>query len=147
MKDTMRCLFFRFTLTLVACGLGANSAHAGFPAHNVTVRSIVPIGDFVNNQGSADDCWGYVSPSGREYALFGLHDALGVVEVTDPDNPVLLSSRRKRIRLFPDSAEFSVQPEPFQAFTYRFRLPKRARDLRGGECIQINTNALEFGFL
>jgi len=39
---------------------------------------------------SGNDCWGYVSPSGREYALIGLENRLGVVEITDPRNPVIV---------------------------------------------------------
>jgi choice-of-anchor B domain-containing protein len=39
-----------------------------------------------------NDCWGYVSPSGREYALVGLRDRVGFVEVTSPSAPVLLGT-------------------------------------------------------
>ena len=38
------------------------------------------------NSGSGNSCWGYVSPSGREYALMGLSNKLAFVEITDPDN-------------------------------------------------------------
>ncbi len=41
---------------------------------------------------SGNDCWGYVSPSGREYALMGLDSATAFVEITDPANPVVLAS-------------------------------------------------------
>jgi len=42
--------------------------------------------------GSIDgnDCWGYVSPSGREYALVGFSNGFAFVEITDPINPQLL---------------------------------------------------------
>lgn len=39
-----------------------------------------------------NDCWGYVSPSGREYALMGLRNQVAFVEVTDPKNPVWFAS-------------------------------------------------------
>jgi choice-of-anchor B domain-containing protein len=39
---------------------------------------------------SGNDCWGYVSPSGREYALMVLANQLAVVEVTDPASPVIV---------------------------------------------------------
>ena len=38
----------------------------------------------------ASDMWGYVSPSGREYALVGLQNSFSFVEVTDPSNPVIV---------------------------------------------------------
>lgn len=40
----------------------------------------------------ADDCWGYVSPSGREYAIIGLSHGTAFVEVTSPNNPQLVGS-------------------------------------------------------
>ncbi len=41
---------------------------------------------------SGNDCWGYVSPSGREYALMGVDNLMVVVEVTDPVNPVIIGN-------------------------------------------------------
>lgn len=64
---------------------------AGFPASNVTLLSWLPVGWFPGEQRSASDCWGYVSPSGREYALLGLHAAFAVLDVTDPTYPRLLA--------------------------------------------------------
>ncbi len=39
-----------------------------------------------------NDCWGYVSPSGREYALMGVNDKLVVVEITTPKAPAIVGS-------------------------------------------------------
>ncbi|MCA8960165.1 MAG: choice-of-anchor B family protein [Planctomycetes bacterium] len=39
-----------------------------------------------------NDCWGYVSPSGREYALIGTTTATVFVEVTTPSQPVVVGS-------------------------------------------------------
>ncbi len=39
-----------------------------------------------------NDCWGYVSPSGREYALMGVDNQLVVVEITTPNAPVIVGS-------------------------------------------------------
>ncbi len=41
---------------------------------------------------NGNDCWGYVSPSGREYALMGVSNKLVVVEITDPSNPLITAS-------------------------------------------------------
>jgi choice-of-anchor B domain-containing protein len=56
----------------------------GFPAVNVTLMSWLPLETFDPVLTKAMDCWGYVSPSGREYALIGLSHATGIVEVTNP---------------------------------------------------------------
>ncbi|HZW11479.1 MAG TPA: choice-of-anchor B family protein [Phycisphaerales bacterium] len=59
----------------------------GFPAENVTLLSWVPLNNFPNDQRSGNDCWGYVSPSGREYAIFGMQSGFSVLDVTDPTYP------------------------------------------------------------
>ncbi|MBX7131284.1 MAG: choice-of-anchor B family protein [Fimbriimonadaceae bacterium] len=41
---------------------------------------------------SGNDCWGYVSPSGREYALVGLNNKVAFIEVTNPSAPVLVGT-------------------------------------------------------
>ena len=65
------------------------TALAGYPAENVVLRSHLPTADF--GASFAEDCWGYVSDSGREYAIIGLSNGTGFVEITDPDNPVIVS--------------------------------------------------------
>ena len=73
-------------LTLLASG----SAWAGgFPAENVSLYSHLSLSQ-LENAGFARDCWGYTSPSGREYAIIGLEQGPGFVEITDPFNPVIV---------------------------------------------------------
>ncbi|HLO99515.1 MAG TPA: choice-of-anchor B family protein [Fimbriimonas sp.] len=38
--------------------------------------------------GNGNDCWGYVSPSGREYALAGLSNKVAFFDITNPSSPV-----------------------------------------------------------
>ncbi len=68
------------------------AAQAGtFPSSGVNLLSwlsLVDFGSFID----ANDCWGYVSPSGREYAIIGLRSATGFVEITDPANPVIIAT-------------------------------------------------------
>ena len=59
-----------------------------FPAENVSLYSHVSLEAL--NAKFAEDCWGYVSDSGREYAIIGLSIGTGFVEITDPDNPVIV---------------------------------------------------------
>ena len=54
----------------------------------VVLKSHIGLATF--GAGSGNDCWGYVSPSGREYAIMGMNNMVAFVEVTDPSNPVIL---------------------------------------------------------
>ena len=65
-------------------------AQRGFSAGNTTLMSWLSLADFPGEQLSANDCWGYTSPSGREYAIIGLRSGFGFVEITDPVNPVIV---------------------------------------------------------
>jgi len=62
------------------------SPPVSFPSAGIDLRSWLPVTDFDAAATAANDCWGYVSPSGREYALIGLSLGTGFVEVTDPAN-------------------------------------------------------------
>lgn len=57
-----------------------------FDASGVQLGSWIPLNGFPGGNTSGNDCWGYVSPSGREYAIVGLEKGFGFVEVTDPTN-------------------------------------------------------------
>jgi choice-of-anchor B domain-containing protein len=61
---------------------------ADFSNLNVNLQSNLSGADLGSG---ANDVWGYVSPSGREYAIVGLHDGTAFVEVTDPTQPCLLT--------------------------------------------------------
>ncbi|MBL8860556.1 MAG: choice-of-anchor B family protein [Planctomycetes bacterium] len=62
-----------------------------FARSNVTLFAWMPLSDFgVGSGGNGNSCFGYVSPSGREYALFGHSNGTAVVEITTPGNPVLV---------------------------------------------------------
>lgn len=64
----------------------------GFSAVGVTLMAWLPLNNFPGGHGSGNDCWGYVSPSGREYAIMGLERGFGFVEITEPGNPVIVAS-------------------------------------------------------
>ena len=61
-----------------------------FDASGVTLLSRIPVEAFPGSNAAANDLWGYVSPSGREYALMGLQNGTAFVEVTDPEAPVIV---------------------------------------------------------
>jgi len=60
-----------------------------FPASGVELMSWIPTNGFGGEQ-HGNSCWGYTSPSGREYALMCLEGKTAFVEVTDPGNPVIV---------------------------------------------------------
>lgn len=62
-----------------------------FPKRNAELLAWLPLDRFEGDHGAGNDCWGYVSPSGREYAIMGLEKGFGFVEITDPTNPVILT--------------------------------------------------------
>ncbi len=75
----------------VLIGLISQSrAQAQFQSLNVSQQSWLDLADLT--AGAGCDSWGYVSPSGREYALMGVTTKLIVVEITDPFNPVIVGS-------------------------------------------------------
>lgn len=82
---------------------------ASFPAQHVTLRAWLTLGD-LGGANSGNDIWGYVSPSGREYALIGTSHGVNVVEVTNPDLPSIIAaipgpnSLWRDIRTFRDRA-------------------------------------------
>ena len=62
----------------------------GFPASNVTLESWLPLSS-LDGAASGNDIWGYVAPSGREYAIIGTSSSTVFVEVTDPGNAQVVS--------------------------------------------------------
>jgi choice-of-anchor B domain-containing protein len=77
-------------------GPGWNETQGGspavaFPSSGVDLRSWIPLGDFDPGATDGSDCWGYTSPSGREYAFLGLNNGTGVAEVTDPGNAQIIA--------------------------------------------------------
>jgi choice-of-anchor B domain-containing protein len=70
-------------------GLGGPAA-AQFESENVSLHAWINLNTL--GAASGNDCWGYTSPSGREYALMGVSNALKVVEITNPGNPVIVGT-------------------------------------------------------
>ena len=71
---------------------GTTSANQGFPADGVQLRSWLTMGDLGAGGQNGNDCWGYTSPSGREYAIMGTTSQTTFVEITNPGAPVVVDS-------------------------------------------------------
>lgn len=74
-------------IALAVAMVGSASAQI---SSGVTLKSHIGLATF--GAGSGNDCWGYVSPSGREYAIMGLNNQVAYIEVTDPSNPVIIKT-------------------------------------------------------
>jgi choice-of-anchor B domain-containing protein len=70
---------------------GSAMAGSGFDASNVILHSWLTIAD-LGSTGRNNDIWGYASPSGREYALVGVESGTVIVEVTNPNLPVVIET-------------------------------------------------------
>jgi choice-of-anchor B domain-containing protein len=57
-----------------------------FGSNGMTLMSWLPLAEFSQAATTGNDCWGYTSPSGREYAIMGLNNGTGFAEVTNPGN-------------------------------------------------------------
>jgi choice-of-anchor B domain-containing protein len=67
----------------------AAAAVGPFNCSEVDLLGHVPVSVFGSQRGN--DIWGWTDPqTGREYALMGLDDGTGFVDVTDPSAPVVL---------------------------------------------------------
>jgi hypothetical protein len=54
-------------------------------AQNISLLARINLSTFGSQNGNS--CWGYVSPSGREYAIMGLNNKVAFVEITNPSQP------------------------------------------------------------
>lgn len=76
--------------TSLGSGVSTGSPSIDFPRSNATLLSWIPLSDFGVAQENGNDCWGYTSPSGTEYAILGMHAGTGFVRLTDPGAPEIV---------------------------------------------------------
>jgi len=75
--------------------LAASSCSGGmaaeYPCQGIDFMSRVALSSFPGSPASASNLWGYVDlDDNREYAVIGLRNGTGVVDVTDAANPVIV---------------------------------------------------------
>ncbi len=78
-------------VTVLSLALAVPAAGEVFPSQDVRLLSHIALDGFASQPTRANDCWGYVSGSGREYAFMGLKPALAVIEITNPTLPVIIA--------------------------------------------------------
>lgn len=85
----------RFSYCALSCALvlcaSAVPVSAQFASDNVSLYAHLDLSE-LGGASNGNDCWGYVSGSGREYALMVVSNKLVVLEITDPGNPVIVGS-------------------------------------------------------
>lgn len=72
-----------------------------FPSHGIRLMAWLTLPEF-DSSSSGSDCWGYVSPQGREYAIMGLRNGTGFVDITNPGDPQILAVIPGAISLWRD---------------------------------------------
>ncbi len=77
-----------------------------FDAMGVKLLDRVPLTAFDSGSTRANDVWGYVSPGGREYAIIGLTQGTGFVDVTDPTESVVIADISDAASTWSDMATF-----------------------------------------
>ena len=91
LRSKSKC-FSVFALLSAAMLLATPKPAAGqFTSNNVSLRARLDLAA-LGGASVGNDCWGYVSPAGREYALMGVSNRLVVVEITNPAGPVIVGS-------------------------------------------------------
>lgn len=67
----------------------ADGRAGAFPCNNVDLLSFIPLSEF--DAESGNDVWGWTDPrTGKEYALMGLSNGTGFVDISSPTRPVNL---------------------------------------------------------
>tara|TARA_R110002072_G_scaffold42064_9_gene117762 strand:- start:41098 stop:43323 length:2226 start_codon:yes stop_codon:yes gene_type:complete len=69
----------------------ATQRGGGFDSENITLLAHIPLNNFTGvDSTEGNDCWGYVSTSGKEYAIMGLMGGYGFVDITNPSSPIIV---------------------------------------------------------
>ncbi|MFQ5430741.1 MAG: choice-of-anchor B family protein [Phycisphaerae bacterium] len=106
-RKNARIAVAALTGVLVLGFLGVSSAAAQFTSDNVTLNAHLTLADLgAPVSGNGNDCWGYTSPSGRDYALMGVSDKLVVVEITNPAAPFIVGNVSHTNSLWADIKTF-----------------------------------------
>ena len=81
----------------------ADTQRGVFDSSNITLLAQIPLNNFFGiDSSSGNDCWGYVSGTGREYAIMGLAGGYAFVEITNPTSPVIVDTVNGPVSLWHD---------------------------------------------
>ncbi|MEQ8766889.1 MAG: choice-of-anchor B family protein [Planctomycetota bacterium] len=105
-----------------------------FPAQGIELLSWLTLDDF-GGMSSGNDCWGYVSPSGREYAIIGLSHGTGFVEITNPTQPTIVSVQSGPTSLWRDIKTYQ---------TYAYAVSEGGGGIQVFDLSQIDSGVVTF---
>ena len=101
------------------CENGFAGDHA---CENMDLLSHVPLSSFSTNPSAANDVWGFYDVNdGREYAIMGLRNGVGVVEVTNPELPRMVGSVASQSTAWRDIKVyqyFNTQSRRWESYAY-----------------------------
>lgn len=78
--------------TAVGSGLTSGGSGAAFPRNNATLLSWLTLPDFGPQHNNGNDCWGYTSAAGTEFAIMGLFAGTSFVDLADPGDPQIVQT-------------------------------------------------------
>ena len=81
---------------------GGSQEMLGFDSDGVELMSWLPLNNFGTGASTGSDCWGYTSPSGRDYALMTMSNAISFVDITNPSAPSILDTFAEPTSLWHD---------------------------------------------
>jgi choice-of-anchor B domain-containing protein len=70
-------------------GGGQTLGSGGFASNGVTLLAWLPMAE-LDGSANGSSCWGYTSPSGREYGIIGTEGGTCFVEITNPTHPQVI---------------------------------------------------------
>ncbi|MBX3373427.1 MAG: choice-of-anchor B family protein [Phycisphaeraceae bacterium] len=88
-----------------APGERAQAGGMAFPSQNLALKSWIPLSQ-LGGAANGNDCWGWTSPSGREYAIMCTSSGTGFVEVTDPADAQVITFIPGPVSLWRDAKVF-----------------------------------------
>jgi len=95
---------------------------AGFECRNISLLAHLPLSVLPTSSGAANDIWGHVDLNTmREYAIIGLQRGLAVVDVSEPENPVIVDAIEGQTTTWRDIKVYQYYDaarQRFQAYAY-----------------------------
>jgi choice-of-anchor B domain-containing protein len=99
-----------------------NGSAAGFACENISLLSHLALSDFPSSPNAGNDIWGHIDlNTGKEYAIIGLSNAISVVDVSEPESPVIVGSIRGQATSWRDIKVwqyFDSNANRWQAYAY-----------------------------
>ncbi|HRV82354.1 MAG TPA: choice-of-anchor B family protein, partial [Planctomycetota bacterium] len=71
----------------VSVPAGVTLAGTNFASNNVQLLAWIPL-NLIDNSSSGNDCWGYVSGTGREIGIIGTQAGTAFFDLSNPGNPL-----------------------------------------------------------